>query len=78
MAAGSIHKIGDFFLAPGYSTEFMHVFLAKDLFPSTLPHDADEFLTTVRLKPEQIVGMARDSRIQDAKTLAALYLAGIV
>ncbi len=78
MAAGSIHKIGDFFLAPGYSTEFMHVFLAKDLFPSTLPHDADEFLTTVRLKPEQIVGMARDGRIQDAKTLAALYLAGIV
>lgn len=77
MAAGAIHKIGSFFLAPGYSTELMHVFLAKDLFPSTLPQDYDEFLTIERLKPDQVTTMVRDGRIQDAKTLAALYLAAI-
>ena len=51
--------------------------LAKDLFPSTLPQDEDEFLTSMRLTPDQVAAMVQDSRIQDAKTLAALYLAGI-
>jgi ADP-ribose pyrophosphatase len=77
MAANTMRKIGTFFLAPGYSTEFMHVFLAKELFPSSLPHDDDEFLTIERLKPDQVANMIRDGRILDAKTLAALYLAGI-
>jgi ADP-ribose pyrophosphatase len=45
LAAGQLEKIGSFFLAPGYSTEFMHVFLARDLSPSPLEGDADEFLT---------------------------------
>ena len=41
MAAGRIELIGEYFLAPGYSTEFMHVFLASDLHPAPLPGDAD-------------------------------------
>src|SRR5215510_11217741 len=31
MEAGKLEKIGEFFLAPGYSTEFMAVFLATGL-----------------------------------------------
>jgi hypothetical protein len=55
----------------------MYVFLARDLFPSTLPQDDDEFLTVVQLTPNQIAAKVRDGDIQDAKTLAVLYLAGI-
>ena len=29
MAAGQLEKVGEFYLAPGYSTEFMAVFLAR-------------------------------------------------
>ena len=44
-AADKIEKIGDFYLAPGYSTEFMHVYLAQDLRHDPLEADADEFLS---------------------------------
>ena len=45
--AGNIQKIGQFYMAPGYSTEFMHVYLATDLSPDPLEGDADEFLSVV-------------------------------
>jgi ADP-ribose pyrophosphatase len=32
MAAGSLTLVGEFYLAPGYSNEYMYVFLAKDLY----------------------------------------------
>lgn len=39
MAAGHIEKIGDFYMAPGYSTEFLHIYLATDLRPAPLTAD---------------------------------------
>jgi len=75
MGAGSLKKIGSYFLAPGYSTEYMHVYLATDLFPSNLPQDEDEFLTVERLPITRVFEAVRSGGIQDAKTLASLYLA---
>jgi ADP-ribose pyrophosphatase len=75
MAAGTLKKVGEFFLAPGYSTEFMAVFLATDLRPSPLPSDADEFLETVRVPLREAILMAEGGQIPDAKSLAALFLA---
>ena len=37
MAAGKLVKVGEFFLAPGYSTEYMHVYLATELYPALFP-----------------------------------------
>ncbi|MGD2158102.1 MAG: NUDIX hydrolase [Anaerolineales bacterium] len=75
MAAGRLQKLGSFFLAPGYSTEFMHVFLATDLSPAPLPGDVNEILHVERLPLDEVYQMAEKGRIQDAKTLAALLLA---
>ena len=75
MGTGSLQKIGEYYLAPGYSTEFMHVYLAMDLYPSSLPHDEDEFLTVVRHPLTRVLEFARSGGIQDAKTLASLFLA---
>ncbi len=75
MRAGELLPLGEFFLAPGYSTEYMHVFLARDLSPSTLPGDEDEFLVVEQIPLPQVLTMARSGHIQDAKTLAALFLA---
>ena len=33
MQAGRLEKVGEFYLAPGYSTEYMVVYLATDLSP---------------------------------------------
>lgn len=75
MGARSLEKIGEYFLAPGYSTEYMYVYLAMDLFPSALPQDEDEFLSVVRYPLPRVFEAVRSGEIQDAKTLASLYLA---
>ena len=75
MAAGHIEKIGEFFMAPGYSTEFVHVYLATDLRPSPLAADDDEFLSVEILPIGQVFEMVEAGQIHDCKTLASLYLA---
>ena len=75
LAAGELRKLGEFFLAPGYSTEYMHVFLATDLHPDPLPGDQDEFLSVEAHLAGEVFEMIARGEIQDAKTLAALLLA---
>ena len=74
-AADNIKKIGDFYLAPGYSTEFMHVYLAWDLRYDPLEADADEFLSVEKIPFAEAAQMAERGEMPDAKSLAALLLA---
>lgn len=74
-AADKIEKIGDFYLAPGYSTEFMHVYLARELRHDPLEADADEFLSVEAISFAEAIQMAERGEIPDAKSLAALLLA---
>ncbi len=75
MAAGKLERIGDFYLAPGYSTEFMAVFLATELTHNPLKPDADEFLQVEKIPINKAIEMAEKGEMPDAKTLAALLLA---
>jgi ADP-ribose pyrophosphatase len=75
MAAGKMERIGDFYLAPGYSTEFMAVFLATDLKHDPLQADEDEFLQVEKMPVKKAFEMALHGEMPDAKTLAALFLA---
>lgn len=74
MNARKIVELGSFYLAPGYSTERMHVYLARDLYPDPLEADADEFIETEKIPLTQALEMTRAGAIPDAKTLAALFL----
>jgi ADP-ribose pyrophosphatase len=74
-AAEKIVRLGGFYLAPGYSTEYMHVFMATGLYPAPLEADADEFLTVERISVEKALTMARSAELPDAKSVAALLLA---
>jgi ADP-ribose pyrophosphatase len=76
LAAGILEKVGEFYLAPGYSTEFMMVYIARDLTPDPLPTDADEFLQLERIPVKRALQMAEEGQVPDAKSLAALFLAG--
>lgn len=75
MEAGALTKVGEFYLAPGYSTEFMGVFLATDLHHNPLDPDADEFLSVEKISVKQAIRMAEHGEVPDAKSLAALFLA---
>lgn len=74
-AAGQLTHLGGFYMAAGYSSEYMHVFLATGLTPDPLPQDDDEFLQLVRIPAREALEMARSGNIQDGKTLVALMLA---
>jgi ADP-ribose pyrophosphatase len=74
MAAGSLEHLGEFYLAPGYSNEYMHVFLAQDLIPAPLQPDEDEFLHIEKIPYQRVVEMIKTGQIIDAKSLAALLL----
>jgi ADP-ribose pyrophosphatase len=75
MAAARLELLGGFYLAPGYSTEYMHVYLATGLVPDPLEADADEFLSVESLPLDRALAMAERGEFPDAKTLAALALA---
>ena len=76
MAAAKLERIGNFYLAPGYSTEYMAVFLATELTHNPLEADADEFLELEKIPINKAIAMAEKGEMPDAKTLAALFLAG--
>jgi ADP-ribose pyrophosphatase len=75
MEAGALLKVGEFFLAPGYSSEFMVVYLATDLKHNPLEADDDEFLTVEKIPVKKALEMAERGEIPDAKSLAALLMA---
>jgi ADP-ribose pyrophosphatase len=75
MAAGKLERIGNFYLAPGYSTEYMAVFLATELRHDPLKADDDEFLQLEKIPVKKAFEMAERGELPDAKTLAALLLA---
>jgi ADP-ribose pyrophosphatase len=75
MAAGQLSKIGEYFLAPGYSTEYMHVYLATNLHPAPLPGDIDEFLSVETIPIKEAFHLAESGQLRDAKSLACLLLA---
>ena len=75
MEAGKLQKVGEFYLAPGYSTEFMMVYLATNLSHNPLEADDDEFLEVEKIPVGEAIQRANRGEIPDAKSLAALLLA---
>jgi ADP-ribose pyrophosphatase len=75
MEAGKLQRVGDFYLAPGYSTEFMAVFLATELSHNPLEADFDEFLQVEKIPIQKAVELFQSGKMLDAKSLAAWLLA---
>lgn len=75
LEAGKLQRVGDFYLAPGYSSEFMAVFLATDLRDNPLDGDEDEFLQVEKIPVKEAALKFERGEISDAKSLAAWLLA---
>ena len=75
MKAEHLEKLAGFWLAPGYSTEFMHLYLATGLTPSALAQDEDEMIAVEKLRPAQALALAARGELRDSKSLVALDLA---
>jgi ADP-ribose pyrophosphatase len=75
MACPELKYLGDFYLAPGYSSEHMYIYLATDLYASALDPDSDEFLKVHKIAIPEALRMAENGEIKDSKTLASILLA---
>ncbi|TDA33488.1 MAG: ADP-ribose pyrophosphatase [Hadesarchaea archaeon] len=70
--ARRMEKLFEMYLAPGYSTEKLHSFLASDLEPSSPRRDLGEEIKVVKVPFEKALKMIESNRIEDAKTIATL------
>lgn len=77
VAPGKVEYLGGAFVAPGYSTEFIHYFLVQDLTPSPLSPDEGEEIDVEKISWDEIHRRIRAKEIRDAKTLAGLLLVGM-
>ncbi|MCC5637725.1 NUDIX hydrolase [Nostoc sp. CHAB 5844] len=70
-------KLGEFFLAPGYSDEIIYAFLAQDLEKLETPpkQDEDEDIETVLLTPEELEKAILAGEPVDAKSVSSFFLA---
>jgi ADP-ribose pyrophosphatase len=69
-----IERIGGIWVAPGYTTEYIHLYLARDLVKDPLNLDSDEFVETVVFSLPDAMEKALNGEIEDAKTITGLLL----
>ncbi len=67
-----IERLGGFYSAPGYSSEYLYLYSATDLTPSPLQAEDTESIQVVRVPVRQIRGLIKSGRICDAKSIAGL------
>jgi len=65
-------RLGGFYAAPGYCTEYIHLFLATDLMESRMVAEDTDEIEVVRVPAIKIAGMIDSGEICDAKSVAGL------
>jgi ADP-ribose pyrophosphatase len=75
--AGRMERIGGFWSAPGFSTEYLTLYVATDLYAAhegRLEPDADENLQLSRMHWRDAVAAVEHGVIEDAKSIAGILL----
>ncbi len=72
--AKKLDKVFKVIPVPGYSTEIMHFFIAKDLIKGKLNLDKDEILKAEVIGIDKILSLAKKGKISDAKTLVGIFI----
>ncbi|NPA79633.1 MAG: NUDIX hydrolase [Thermotogae bacterium] len=67
-------KLAEFYLAPGYSTEYMHLYVAEELEFVGESRDEDEDITLVPMSLEQMESALKENLFKDAKTLVGTLM----
>jgi ADP-ribose pyrophosphatase len=69
---GQLERLFGFYSAPGFCTEYLHLFLATDLQAEQRPADEDELIAVERVPIRDAVAAAARGEYEDAKTLVGL------
>ncbi len=69
-----LERLGGFYSAPGYASEYLHLYLATDLAPSRLVAEDTEGIEVVRVPLRKIRRLIASGSIIDSKSIAGLLL----
>lgn len=70
--ADHMEQIGGIYAAPGYSTEYLHLYLATGLRPGPSRNDEDEDIEVVPVPLSDIPRMIRSGELCDGKSVVGL------
>jgi len=75
--ANQWQKLGEFFVAPGYSDEIIYAFLAQDLEKLEVPpsQDEDEDIEVLLMSEAELEGAIHRGEMADAKSISSFVLA---
>ncbi|MBP6015813.1 MAG: NUDIX hydrolase [Candidatus Promineofilum sp.] len=74
--AAEMIPLGEVWAAPGLSNERMAIYLATGLAADPLPMDVDEEIAIEMWPLDELVAMAVDGRLEDAKSVVGILRAG--
>ena len=72
LEAGELIYLGKIYASPGFCTEALHMYLARDLKQSDSHPDEDEFLDVVKMSFDELLEQVMAGEITDAKTVATV------
>jgi|TARA_B100000959_G_scaffold285646_1_gene361070 ADP-ribose pyrophosphatase len=76
--AGKLISIGGSWVAPGYSTEYSHIYIATELEPASLPSDDGEDIVVEEIEFDDLHRLIASGELEDQMSIAALLSAQYV
>jgi ADP-ribose pyrophosphatase len=74
--AGKVDKLGHIYTTPGFCTEILHIYLAKELIPGKHKREEGEHgMEVFEFSLDEIKEKIRKNEIVDSKTICGIYLA---
>ena len=68
----NIESLGGMYVAPGYTTEYIHLYYASAYEKAPLEQDADEFVEPLRIPLIEAVAMIERGEINEGKSIVGL------
>ncbi|MGH7466828.1 MAG: NUDIX hydrolase [Longimicrobiales bacterium] len=75
LVAGKLAYLTAIYTAPGFTDEYIRLYLATELTPGRSKLDDDEFVERVEITLSDALELLRDGKIEDAKTICTLLYA---
>ena len=69
-----VERLGGFYSAPGYCSEYLHLYLVADLVTGPLQAEDTDSIELVRVPLDQVSGLIASGEIIDAKSIAGLLI----
>lgn len=69
---GALERVAGFWVAPGWASEYLHAYIARDCEPASLPADADEQVEVHRHTLHEALELVAAGTIEDAKSIVLL------